>query len=345
MLDEITIIGYPSLMGGANTEMLDQIKVWHEMEMKINVIPTKKFDRFQIAIDLSQYGCTVYPYRSFENAKNKDCIAFCNHNAIALLPEINKYCRTFTHIPCMCVPIENEKKYQDLIDLWVFHTKINKKKTIEPLRNKNNLNTIFYTPYFDCSKFPFLPSERRIKDRFSFGRLSRADLEKWNKNQFWIYQNIESLRPKFCNVVGWRDEFSQKCDKIEEDWIHYYDAGQVDVNSFYRTCNVFCITADTLENLPRTGFEAMAAGSVLVVDAKGGWCEQIENNVTGFLCNNREEFVKIMNYLAANPQIENQIRMNAVNNVYTKYSMHAAIISWKNVFEKIESIAKKKAKK
>lgn len=342
MIKEITIIGYPSKMGGANTEMLDQIKVWNHMGMKINIIPTKPFDKYQKDIDLSKYGCTVYPLRSFQNAKNKDCIAFCNHNALHLLPEITKYSRTFTNVPCMCVPVDNEKKYQDLIDLWIFQTEINKKKTLEPLKNKNQIQSIFVTPYFDSALFPFYPSNMRIRDRFSFGRLSRMDPLKFNKDQMWIYSNFRTLRPKLCNIVGWNDEFSQKCGKINASWIHYYPAGSVDVPSFYRTCNVFSITADTIENFPRTTFEAMCSGSVIVTDNKGGWKEQIKNKETGFLCNNREEFLKVMEFLAGNPQIENQIRLNALKYVKENFGMEQSSRSWEKIFNKIEKISKKK---
>lgn len=342
MIKEITIIGYPSKMGGANTEMLDQIKVWSNMGMKINVIPTKKFDIYQKDLDLTKYGCTVYPLQSFENAKNKDCIAFCNHNALRLLPDITKFSKTFTHVPCMCVPQENEKKYQDMIDLWLFQTEINKKKTLEPLPKKNLIQSMFVSPYFDSTNFPFIPTKYRNRCRFSFGRLSREDPLKFNRFQLWIYHTFRSLRPKLCNVVGWNDSFSQKCGNLKADWLHMFKAGTVNIQSFYRECDVFSIAADTLENFPRTTFEAMSSGSVMVADNKGGWPYQIKHGVTGFLCSTKEDFVKTMEFIAANPQIEHQIRMNAKEYVSTTFGMENATKSWEKIFNKIEKISSKK---
>lgn len=345
MLKEITITGYPSTIGGANTEMYDQIKVWHHMGIKISIMPTKDIDNNQKKLDLQKYGCEIYPVRSFHNLKNKNCIAFCNDNALNFLPQITQYSKTFTHIPCMCVPKELEKKYQDLIDLWLFQTKINKDKTIEPLKNKNNLVCMFVKPYFDTEKFPFTPTENRICGRFSFGRLSRGDILKWNKHQMWIYDNFQSDRPKFCNVVGWHNNFIQKCGPVERSWLRAYAANTVDVNLFYKTCNIFCITCDTLENFPRTGFEAMSSGSVLVVDNKGGWKEQIINRQTGFLCSDKYEFVKVMNELEKDPDLEDEIRINARKHVLEEYGIEKSALSWKKIFDKIEKLASRKRNK
>ena len=345
MLDEITIVGYPSTIGGANTEMFDQIKVWRTMGIRISVMPTKPIDANQKTLNLERYVNEIYPLQAFYKLKNKNCIAFCNDNALRFLPQITQYSKTFTNVPCMCVPKELEKKYQDLIDLWLFQTNINKQKTIEPLKNKKSLNCMFVTPHFDTTAFPYTPSEKRIKNRFSFGRLSRGDILKWNKHQMWIYDNIQSSRPKFCNVVGWHDSFSQKCGDVRRPWLKAYAANTVDVNSFYRTCNVFCITCDTLENFPRTGFEAMSTGSILVVDDKGGWKEQIRHKETGFLCKNRDEFVNVMNQIEKDPVLEDTIRKNARHCVTSEYGITQSAKSWEKIFDKIEKLASKKRNK
>ena len=86
----------------------------------------------------------------------------------------------------------------------------------------------------------------------------------------------------------------------------------------------------------------MCSGSVIVTDNKGGWKEQIKHKETGFLCNNREEFVKTMEFLAGNPQIEHQIRMNALNYVREEYSIEKSSKSWEKIFNKIEKISSKK---
>lgn len=341
MLSEITIVGYPSTVGGANTEMLDQIKVWHKMGIKISIMPTREIDAIQKKIDLSQYGCEVYPVRSFENLKGKNCIAFCNDNALKYLLDIKKYAKTFTHVPCMCVPKEAEKRYQHLIDLWLFQTQINKDKTLQPL-NKSKIQSMFFTPHFDTKQFPFLQTKHRISSKFSFGRLSRGDILKWNKDQMWIYDNFDSLRPKMCTCVGWKEKFEEKCGSIDRWYMSWYPQGKVDVNSFYRVCNVFCITTDTLENFPRTGFEAMSVGSVIVTNNRGGWKEQIKNGETGFLCDTKEEFVEVMTELAAKPWLEHKIRVQAYENVISNYNIISSAKSWEKVFNKIESIAKKK---
>ncbi len=48
--------------------------------------------------------------------------------------------------------------------------------------------------------------------------------------------------------------------------------------------------AAAVENWPRVGLEAMAAGVPLVVDAKGGWLEMLRHGRTGYLCRTEDEF-------------------------------------------------------
>ncbi|MEG2237720.1 MAG: hypothetical protein RRY13_08710 [Akkermansia sp.] len=57
--------------------------------------------------------------------------------------------------------------------------------------------------------------------------------------------------------------------------------------NFHRPENPHIILqlTDTTKNWPRIGFEAMANGSVLIVDKRGGWEQMIIHGKTGWLFN------------------------------------------------------------
>ncbi|MBN2581406.1 MAG: glycosyltransferase [Pirellulales bacterium] len=64
-----------------------------------------------------------------------------------------------------------------------------------------------------------------------------------------------------------------------------------------------------VEDWPRVGLEAMAAGAPLVVENRGGWREMIRHEQTGFLCETPEE----MAYHAARLAYDEPLRQQIVH--------------------------------
>jgi glycosyltransferase involved in cell wall biosynthesis len=80
---------------------------------------------------------------------------------------------------------------------------------------------------------------------------------------------------------------------------------------FLRDIDVFVYRSDTTETWCRAVTEAMAAGLPCVVDRKGGIAEQIEDGVTGFLCDTDEQFVDRLRLLVRNPALRFEMGMRA----------------------------------
>jgi hypothetical protein len=79
--------------------------------------------------------------------------------------------------------------------------------------------------------------------------------------------------------------------------------GECTQQEFYRFCAVVIQPTDVTENWPRVGFEAMASGSVLIVDNQGRWRRQISQGVTGWLCNDEQDFIEYASKMAHEPEI------------------------------------------
>lgn len=93
------------------------------------------------------------------------------------------------------------------------------------------------------------------------------------------------------------------------------------------------MTCDTLENLPRVGFEAMAAGSVLVVDNRGGWQKLVEDGVTGWLCEDDREFVYKASRCAFEHDERDEMRHRARQKLEQDWGLEASAESWEKVFK------------
>ena len=95
--------------------------------------------------------------------------------------------------------------------------------------------------------------------------------------------------------------------------------------------------AAAVENWPRVGLEAMAAGVPLVVDAKGGWLEMLRHGRTGYLCRTDDELA----YYAARLAYDEGHRLRLVARaraalVAELADPHVLWPQWQELFESLE---------
>ena len=90
-------------------------------------------------------------------------------------------------------------------------------------------------------------------------------------------------------MLGWKRDVEARLGPPPA-WAECLPAGAQAAATFLRTLHVLVQSnAAAVENWPRVGLEAMAAGVPLVVDAKGGWLEMIRHGQTGYLCRDDDE--------------------------------------------------------
>ena len=99
MINKLAVVGYPSYYGGADTELLDQIKIWNMMGIEVHLIPTKKDkgDR----IDLSNYNVVVHKYVNFRACEGLHTISFCNPAFLVYANLIKKFAKSLSWANCM----------------------------------------------------------------------------------------------------------------------------------------------------------------------------------------------------------------------------------------------------
>ena len=105
-----------------------------------------------------------------------------------------------------------------------------------------------------------------------------------SENAFVLaHQREVSLKKQFREIfLGFDYRAEQKIGR-PFDWIRTArDQRELSQQDFYKHCEIVLQPTDTTENWPRVGFEAMASGSVLIVDNRGGWQQMIKHGETGF---------------------------------------------------------------
>ena len=90
------------------------------------------------------------------------------------------------------------------------------------------------------------------------------------------------------------------------------------------------------ENWPRSGLEAMATGVPIVVQNQWGWCEMIEHDVTGFLCDNDAQLAFYTARLAVDEELRLRVAEDARERVERELANPEEIWDgWKKMLERI----------
>lgn len=290
-MDRLFVIGYPSRLGGADTELDHQIHCWQALGIHVHVIPTGTLDANLRAMRLEERGCVVHPPRDWKACRKQHVIAYCNGEFLANIGAIRHFARSTTFVNCMCWLFDKEKEAHSRgqIDYFLYQTDHARLRVQDELIGINaSYRWHKVRPYFHLVDFPYVAD--RPTDKFRFGRISREDRDKFHKAQFWVYETMVAPVIKEGIVLGFSETIREKCGPAP-DWVTTYPAGGISVGEFYRKIDCLIQMTDTYENLPRIGFEAMASGSLLVVDDRGGWKELVQHGETGFLCRDQRDFV------------------------------------------------------
>jgi len=339
MIDELCVIGHPSYLGGADTELDHQIWCWQKMGIKVHVCHTWPVDDNCLAMKLEERGCIYHNFRDWRSLEGLHCISFCNGEFLECLEHIRKWARTTTFVNCMTYNFDAELRCQQrgFIDFHLYQTQLGRERVGERLAQLGQpYRPLMIAPYFHTADFPF--HEVRSKEKFSFGRISRADLDKFHAQQLWIYDAMTAPDPKEGHIVGWDDRIQKKLGHAPDSYIRTYPERGMTQQDFYAACDAVIMSTDTFENLPRVAFEAMASGSVLVVDQRGGWTTVVEDGVTGWLCRDAKEFAHKASRCAHEKAEREQMRYDARDRLERISGFAAASRSWSTVFDEWEKL-------
>lgn len=343
MIDVLYIIGFPSLYGGAGAELYHQIKVWQRMGVDLHLIPTQShMDRAELYPDMMQRGVTVHDVDDWSAiAEGAPVISFCNEGFLSALPDIRRRTRRTVFVNCMTWLFGKEKEAMKRGDIALFlyqneHVRQSVMPRLKALNGDPDIRFMSFRPYFDSDDFPFLG--QRADSWFGAGHISRQDEDKFSKDTWLIYEHFASPVAKRGTFLGFDHRSEAKTGK-PPDWVEvFHDQKSLSQQDFYRRCHIVLQATDTTENWPRIGFEAMASGSVLIVDRRGGWAQMVDHGKTGWLCERPGDFIAYASKMAWEPHFREDMAAAARERGLSLGGMDASTESWKEVFEVIAGL-------
>ena len=184
----------------------------------------------------------------------------------------------------------------------------------------------------DVGEIPFQPLPHPPGEVFIVGRISRADPDKFSRTLWKTYGRIP--HPIRARVLGWRHDVEARLGQ-PPPWAECFPPAAGAAAPLLRTLHALVqANAAAVENWPRMGLEAMAAGVPLVVDANGGWPEMIRHGQTGYLCTDDDQFAYYAARLAYDEPHRLRLARQARRSLISELADPRTIwLQWQEVFE------------
>lgn len=339
MKKEIWVAGFPSFVGGADTELLHNIDLWVSNNVIVNLVPMFGMDD-NVSEYVKSIGCNIYKYKS-NIFKDKIVVSFCNGEFLSKLPEIMELGKPKTIIWFNCMTWTFDKELEahknGWIDYFGFVSDFQKNFLLPQLEKVRPVKVFEgYIPYFNpnnsCQKIKF--EYKKPIDYFGVGRLSRDDPGKFSADMWKIFDKVCSPIPKKVFILGFNDKVREKTGDPPNglDWM-YWTAGAIPVNELYN--KVHCIihkTGGSRESYCRIVPEAYAFGVPIIVEDEYAFPELVIDGETGFRCKTSDEMSYRASELSFNETKRKQIILNANKHLYENIAnKNKCWIPWSNI--------------
>jgi len=305
----IYVIGYPGDVGGASTELWHTLLLWRRFGLDVTLINTwgpppagwrDRCDRLGCRTVVVEMPTEQKPrptlceqLEGVDGLAGSTVISFCNMfflTAADLFRRLN--CR-IVWVNCMNWLFGHEKRIYAVhgpFDGYVCQSQF-QRDTLAPQLAKYGVaaEQLHHIPgAFDPTEIPFAPRTHAAGEPFVLGRLSRRATDKFSTHTWPIYERIPYPN-KRARILGWDPVLARVLGQPPE-WVECLPEGKEPADRFLASLHAMVqISGTAVENWPRTGLEAMAAGVPIVVERRGGWPEMIRHGDTGFCCESDEE--------------------------------------------------------
>jgi len=338
------VIGVPSDVGGANTELWHTLRLWRQFGLDVTCVNTTGIrDRWRerlASIGVPVLDVDVSDTKSFRAIADSILVGFCNQSFLRLAGEFRKLDCRLTWVGCMNFLLSREVRHykqHGLFDAYVFQSDFQQAKLASQLAKFKNDSPVLYKQIrgaFYPDEFTFQPRNRQAGEPLTIGRISRADPEKFHRETWKLYSEIAPDRK--ARVLGWSDAIAKRVGKAPK-WAEVYAPGTVHPVDFYRSLHVLAhLDGQTEENWPRIGLEAMASGVPIVAMQRGGWPEMVVDVETGYLADDEGEWLACARQLERSNAIRMTMAEAARAHVEELCRPEPIWSQWENLFEALQ---------
>ena len=340
--NRLYVFSWPSLYGGADTKLDHTLSILKNF-MDITCIPnnSSQVNQQEWTQNLKEREIKFMTREEFISLPDKldgHALAFSNGSftsGITLCRLVKgKGLKVYWGSEMMWhFPGELECIKAGLIDTVLYTSQFNR-QALEPkyLEANPKIESFIVGNYIDPIRFPY---KERQNEKFTIGRLSRADPLKYSADFPVFYESLGLQNPRY-RAMAWNKKLSE-----EYNW-HYFgeewdllEPNEESTLDFLYSLDLFVYKLGHTfkESWGRSTVEAMLTGCIPIVPSGHNFKEFIIQEHTGFMCDTYEDFRNVCCDLQKNPQKRGTISKQAsafAASVICNPKKHESI--WRNVF-------------
>jgi len=343
MIDHLFVCGYPGEIGGANTELWHTVGLWRRFGLGVTLIPTWRADPAW-RTRLQRIGCRTAQsnpddLQNVRGLAGSVVVSMCNTKFLAAAEQFRRLGCRIIWLGCMNWLFPGERLHYRKCGVFqrhVFQSRYQHDQLVPQLRRfgyEDGQGRVIRGA-FDFGEFSFQPLPHRVNESFTIGRISRPSADKFSTRTWEIYDRVP--HPITARILGWAEEVRARLGPPPR-WARCLAAGEQTPQEFLAGLHaVVHAGGQAVENWPRAGLEAMAAGVPLVAEDRGGWREMIRHGQTGYLSQTDEQFAYYTARLAYDEEHRMQIARQARIALKTELANPAKIwAAWRELLESV----------
>lgn len=313
-MNSLWVAGFPSFLGGADTELLHMIDLWRMYNIDVHLVPMFGCDP-KIKEYVISLGCKVHDFKT-NIFKDKIVASWCNGQFLKYLPEIIASGRPSQVLFANCMTwlfhAEKVAHQNGWIDKFIFVSDYQENLLMPQLQQINNVSKLEgYFPFFNIDnpiqklKFKYKESN----DYFCMGRISRDDPAKFAQDTWNLFYKVCSPVPTKTFILGVSDKIKQKIGDPPKglDWM-FWQPNSIPVDQFYDKIHVMLHkTGGSRESFGRIILEAYCAGVIPIVEDNYAMPQLVIDSITGFRCKTSDEFSYRASELAFNSDLRKKM--------------------------------------
>ncbi len=343
MPDHVFVCGYPGELGGANTELWHTVKLWRRIGWGVTLIPTWKAegpwrDRLQ-QIGCRTVGSNPDDLQNVPGLAGGVVVSMCNTKFLAAAWRFRELGCRIVWVGCMNWLFPEERLHYrrcGVFDRHVFQSRYQHDQLVPQLRRfgYDNAQGCLVRGALAFEEFPFQPLPHAAAEIFTIGRISRAAADKYSPRTWEIYAKVP--HPLRARVLGWAEEVRVRLGP-PPPFAECLPATAHTPQEFLATLQAMVHAGgQAVENWPRVGLEAMAAGVPVVAENRGGWREMIDHGRTGYLCDTDDQFAYYTARLAYDEPHRTQIARQARSTLETELANPDVIgAAWQGLLDEL----------
>jgi glycosyltransferase involved in cell wall biosynthesis len=306
----VFVVGYPSSLGGADTELWHVLKLWRSHGLNVTLIPTWH------AAPEWRARCDAIGVRTCEIEGPDDLskvaglpgstvVSFCNGEFLAHAATLHELGCRLAWAGCMTWLFPAEEDYYAQFgpfEAYIFQSLFQRECLFGPLAEHGVTaqRCHLIRGALDADEFPFRPRLHAAGEEFVVGRISRPDPSKFHADLWRLFECIP-YRPLKVRVLGWSAQVEAKLG-APPPWAEVLAPGDESVEQFLRSIHCLVqVNGGSRENWPRVGLEALASGTPLIVENAWGWREMVRHTVDGLTAAGIDEIPTLIGKLANDP--------------------------------------------